>query len=125
MLTHLLHNGLTVPDLERSKKFYGSLGFEVIKEFHKSDINADVAMVQKGDTTLELFEFHGSDNPQVEFIRNHIAFYSDSLEDDVEALVNAGYKITIPITEGMVFRFAYVQDEVGTNYELATQKTTS
>jgi hypothetical protein len=102
---------------------YESLGFSVDKNFHKPDINADVAIVAKGETTFELFEFHKMDHPQVEFIRNHIAIYSDSIEEDVDALLQKGYRLTIPITQGVIFRFAYLQDQAGTNYEIATSKS--
>ncbi|HUY85204.1 MAG TPA: VOC family protein [Candidatus Dormibacteraeota bacterium] len=123
MLKKILHTGLAVNDLEGMIKLYESLGFEVIKRFHKSDINADVVMVTKGETTFELFEFHDQDHPQVEFIRNHVAIYSDSIEEDVNALLKQGYRLTIPITEGVVFRFAFLQDKAGANYEIATEKT--
>lgn len=122
MLKKILHTGLAVPNLSDSIDMYESVGFKVAKRFHKSDINADVAMVAKDETTFELFEFHNPDHPQVGFIRNHIAFYSDDIEKDVQELIGKGYRLTIPINEGMVFRFAYVQDKCGTNYEIATKK---
>ncbi len=122
MLKRILHTGLAVPNLQDAIKMYGSLGFQATKEFHKADLDADVAMVTKGETTFELFQFNNPDHPQVVFIRNHIAIYSDSIEEDVKTLLENGYRLTIPITEGMVFRFAYVQDSVGCNYEIATEK---
>ena len=82
-------------------------------------------MIARGDTTLELFEFHNPEHPQVEYIKSHIAIYSDDIENDVNTLIQQGYKLTIPITEGMVLKFAYVQDATGTNYEIATEKTSS
>lgn len=123
MLTKILHTGLAVPNLTEAVELYQSLGFELVKEFHKPDIDADVALVAKGETAFELFEFHNPDHPQVEFIRNHVAIYSDSIEEDVDTLLAKGYKLTIPITEGVIFRFAYVQDQSGANYEIATDKS--
>lgn len=123
MLKKILHTGLAVNDLDSALKMYKLLGFEVAKRFHKPDINADVAMVEKGETVFELFEFHDQDHPQVEFIRNHVAIYSDAIEEDVDTLQKQGYRLTIPITEGIIFRFAFLQDEAGTNYEIATAKT--
>jgi catechol 2,3-dioxygenase-like lactoylglutathione lyase family enzyme len=122
MLKRILHTGLTVPNLKASIDLYESLGFKVENKFHKSDISADVAMVGNGETMFELFEFHNLAHPQVEFIRNHIAIYSDSIEEDVDKLIKQGYELVIPITEGMVYRFAYVQDSAGMNYEIATDK---
>jgi len=123
MLKGILHTGLAVPNLQEAIEFYKSLGFVVVKEFDKPDLKANGAMVAKGESTFELFQFNDPRNAQVEFIRNHIAIYSDSLKDDVDQLIKKGYKLTIPITEGKIFRYAYVQDESGTNYEIATDKT--
>lgn len=123
MLKRVLHTGLAVPNLPDAIQLYRSLGFEVVKEFHKPDLKADVAMVAKDETTFELFEFSDPGHPQVQFIRNHIAIYSDNLEEDIDMLIGKGYTLTIPITEGIVFRFAYVQDDSGTNYEIATDKS--
>lgn len=123
MLKKVLHTGIAVPSLNEAIKMYESLGFKITKRFHKADLGADVAMISKGETTFELFEFHNSDHPQVEYIRNHIAIYSDDIETDVQDLLNQGYELTIPINDGMVFRFAYLQDSTGTNYEIATEKS--
>ncbi|HET7060296.1 MAG TPA: VOC family protein [Candidatus Saccharimonadales bacterium] len=122
MLKKILHTGLAVPKLPEAIVMYKSLGFTVTKQFHKPDLNADVAMVTKEETTFELFEFHNLDHPQVKFIRNHIAIYSDDIEKDVNNLLGEGYKLVIPINDGMVFRFAFLQDKSGTNYEVATEK---
>jgi catechol 2,3-dioxygenase-like lactoylglutathione lyase family enzyme len=122
MLKKILHTGLAVPRLSEAIVMYNSLGFIVTKQFHKPDLNADVAMVTRGETTFELFEFHNLDHPHVKFIRNHIAIYSDDIEKDVDSLLEEGYKLVIPINEGMVFRFAFLQDKSGTNYEVATEK---
>jgi catechol 2,3-dioxygenase-like lactoylglutathione lyase family enzyme len=123
MLKKILHTGLAVADLESAVELYKSLGFEVVKKFNKPDINADVALVAKGEMTFELFEFHNRDHRQVEFIRNHIAIYSDAIEDDVNKLLKQSYRLTIPITDGVIYRFAFLQDKTGTNYEIATDKS--
>jgi catechol 2,3-dioxygenase-like lactoylglutathione lyase family enzyme len=123
MLKKILHTGLAVSSLEDSIKLYESLGFKVTTRFDKPDLHAKVVMVTKGETTFELFEFENTNNPQIEFIRNHVAIYSDSIEEDVRQLTSKGYKLTIPITEGVIFRYAYVQDKSGANYEIATEKS--
>jgi len=124
MLKSILHTGLAVPDLQAAMELYASLGFEVQKQFHKDDLQADIAIITKGETAFELLQFNDPSHPQIQFIRNHIAIYSDDLEHDIAELQQQGYKLTIPITEGMVYRFAYLQDTAGTNYEIATDKTT-
>jgi methylmalonyl-CoA/ethylmalonyl-CoA epimerase len=125
MLKRILHTGVAVPDLENAIKMYQILGFKVANRFSKPDLKAEVALLSKGETTFELFQFNDLSNPQVQFIRNHIAIYSDSIEEDVTNLLEQGYKLTIPITEGVIFRYAYVQDASGTNYEIATEKLVS
>jgi len=122
MITKVLHTGFAVPNLETSIQFYKSLGFSVEKTFDKPELNARAAMISRGETTFELFEFSTSDNPQVNFIRNHIALYSNDLETDLTAMLTKDYVLTIPVTEGVLYRYAYVQDSAGTNYELATDK---
>lgn len=102
--------------------FYENLGFELSKQFHKPGLDAEVDMMTKGEATYEIFQFNQTDNPEVQFIRNHIAIYSDDLENDVKKLVDQRYKITVPITDGVVFRYAFLQDSVGVNYEVATEK---
>lgn len=115
---------MSVEDLKKAVRLYESLGFEVVKKFHKIDLDADVAMVSKDGTTFELFQFNNHNHPQVEFIRSHVAIYSTDLEKDIAELQSQGYKLTIPITEGMIYRFAYLRDKAGANYEIATGKTT-
>jgi catechol 2,3-dioxygenase-like lactoylglutathione lyase family enzyme len=122
MLQRILHTGVAVPKLSQAIDFYKSLGFEVNRQFHKPDLDADIAMMVKGEATYEIFQFNNSSHPQVEFIRNHIAVYSDDLENDVEKLVSQGYKLTVPITEGVVYKYAFLRDSAGTNYEIATEK---
>jgi catechol 2,3-dioxygenase-like lactoylglutathione lyase family enzyme len=123
MLKKVLHSGMGVNNLEQAIQLFISVGFKKVKEFHKTEPDADVVVMSKGETAFELFQFD-DEHPHVEFIRNHVAFYSDAIEDDVAQLLKAGYKLTIPITEGVIFRYAYLQDASGTNYEIATEKTT-
>lgn len=123
MLKRILHTGIATTDLEKAISLYKTLGFEVSKKFHKPDLNADIAMMVNGETTYELFQFNDPDHPQIQFIRSHVAIYSDALEEDVDRLVKQGYKLVIPVTEGIIFRYAFVQDSSGTNYEIATEKT--
>ena len=94
----------------------------MVEEFEKEDIKAKVALMTKGESSYELFEFEDMSLPTVDLIRNHTAFYSDSLEEDIAIFVDLGYKVTIPITEGKILRYAYVQDKHGTNWEIATDK---
>lgn len=120
MLKQVLHAGVEVADLAKAIELYKSIGFEVVKQFEKT--KTKIAIVTKGESTFELLQFVDNDSPQVAFIRNHVAFASDDLENDVQKFVDDGYKLVIPITEGVTVRYAYLQDAAGACYEIATEK---
>ena len=122
MLKKVLHTGVEVADLAKAIELYKSLGFEVAKEFDKPEPKAKAVIMTKGEMAFELWQFEDKEHPQVAFIRNHVAIYSDDLENDVQQLLGAGYKLVIPITEGVVLRYAFVQDAAGACYEIATEK---
>jgi catechol 2,3-dioxygenase-like lactoylglutathione lyase family enzyme len=122
MLKKVLHTGVEVADLAKTVELYKSLGFEVTKEFDKPEPKAKVAIVKNGETAFEIWQFEDKDHPQVAFIRNHVAIYSDDLENDIAQLVGDGYKLVIPVTEGVVLRYAFVQDAAGACFEIATEK---
>lgn len=120
MLKKILHTGVEVADLTKAIELYESLGFKVVNQFEKT--KTKIAIVTKGESTFELLQFVDNDSPQVAFIRNHVAFASDDLENDVQQFVDNGYKLVIPITDGVMVRYAYLQDEAGACYEIATEK---
>ncbi|HTE21601.1 MAG TPA: VOC family protein [Candidatus Limnocylindria bacterium] len=123
MLKQVLHTGVEVADLAKTIELYKSLGFEIANEFEKPEPKARVATVKKGDTAFELWQFEDKSHPQVAFIRNHVAIYSDDLGKDVQQLVDSGYKLVIPITDGVILRYAFVQDAANAScYEIATKK---
>lgn len=122
MLKRVLHTGIRVENLNKAINLYESLGFKVANRFEKPEPNARVVTVQKGDTAFELWEFVDTEHPQVQYIQNHVAIFSDDLESDTEVMVKQGYKLVIPITEGVVLRYAFVQDKTGATYEIATTK---
>lgn len=122
MLKRVLHTGASVADLDIAVALYKRLGFGVVNQFTKPEPKARVATVKHDETAFELWEFEDTTHPQVAFIRNHIAIYSDDLETDVGVLIAEGYKLVIPPTEGVIMRYAFVQDDAGCCYEIATQK---
>lgn len=55
------HGGISVPDLEASIEWFARvLGFEVEKRFEIEPVPAKVAMIQRGDLRVELFEVPGA-----------------------------------------------------------------
>ena len=125
MLQRVLHTGMAVADLDKAVQLYESLGFSEHRRFEKPEPRARVAHVKQGDTTLELWEFAEPNHPQAAFIRNHVALYSDDLEADITTLQAAGYELVIPVTEGVIMRYAFVRDAAGCCYEIATEKKAS
>ena len=124
MLKNILHTGIEVDDIKTAVKFYEGIGYTLVDQFAKPEPKAKVAVVRKNDSSFELWQFEDQDHPYVEFVRNHMAVYSDDIEKDVETLVRQrGYKLTIPITDGVRLRYAYVQGPNGQNYEIATEKS--
>jgi catechol 2,3-dioxygenase-like lactoylglutathione lyase family enzyme len=123
MLSRVLHTGISVADLDNAIALYESLGFEITNRFEKPEPKARVATVHRGEAAFELWQFEDTTHPQVAFIRNHVAIYSDDLHADIKRLITDGYKLVIPITDGVVLRYAFVQDASGTCYEIATEKS--
>lgn len=123
MIRRVLHTGVAVANLGKAIELYKGLGFEVTREFEKPEPKARVASVKKGETAFELWQFEDKTHPLVQYIRNHIALGSDDLERDIQSLVDDGYKLVIPITQGVVLRYAFVQDAVGSCFEIAADST--
>lgn len=122
-MTKVLHTGMRVKNLEDSIQLYVQLGFEVDIRFTKDIPRCKAAVLKKGEQSFELFEFEDPAHEYVKYISNHIAFYSNDLKADVADFISRGYKLVIPITEGTVLRYSFVQDPSGAFcYELATEK---
>lgn len=121
MLRKVLHIGIEVANSEEAISFYEKLGYEKVKQFDKPEPKAKVAHVQKGDNCFELWQFLDKIHPRVAYIRHHVAILSDDLESDVDDLVKQGYKLVIPVTEGVTMSYAFIQDQAGINYEIAAK----
>ena len=123
MITGVLHTGVRVANLERSIELYEHLGYTIETRFTKDIPKCHAAIVRRGDHAFELFEFEDTIHEWVGYISNPIAFYSDDIEADLADFIARGYKLVIPINDGTLLRFAYVQDPSGAFcYEMATQK---
>ena len=123
MISKVLHSGMRVENLEESIRLYEQLGFKIDVRFTKDIPKCKAAILRKGDQAFELFEFEDRAHEYVKYISNHVAFFSDDIEHDVADFVAKGYKLVIPINDGTLLRFAYVQDPSGAFcYELATTK---
>lgn len=119
MIKGFLHTAFEVKDIEQAIGFYQQLGFKVKKQFDKPEPEAKAAhIVNDNGDTLELWQFIDKDHPQVEYIRRHVAFESDNLEEDIEALKDKGCELVIPITKGVTLTYAFVRDPDGNYIEI-------
>ncbi len=119
MIGKFLHTGFEVNDLEEAIKFYKNLGFNLEKQFDKSEPKAKAAHVMNEDgTTFELWQFIDKDHPQVQYIRQHIAFETDDLDGDIKKLIESGCKVVIPKTKSMTLTYIFVLDSSGKCIEL-------
>ena len=122
MITGMSHVGLEVQNLDQAVKFYESMGFQLVRRFEKTEPKANAAhMTSPNGTMVELWQFLDKTHPQVEFIKRHIAVDSDNLEADLNAFVEQGCQIVIPITKGVTLTYAFIRDADG-NYIEVTQK---
>jgi catechol 2,3-dioxygenase-like lactoylglutathione lyase family enzyme len=111
------HKGMMVNDLDAEVKKYEALGYKLYKRFTKPGIKA--AMLFKDESGVEFFEFENPDDETEQMIKQHTAFVSDDLENDIQEYIGNGYELAIPITGGTVTkRFAYLKDSAGGYIEL-------
>ncbi len=119
MIKGYLHTAFEVDDIDQAIAFYEQLGFSIKKQFDKPEPQAKAAHItDKSGATFELWQFIDKDHPQVEIIRRHVAFESDSLEEDVQKLVEQGCELVIPITKGVTLTYAFVRDPSGNYIEI-------
>ena len=117
MILGLHHAALSVPDLDRALEFYsGRLGFEPVmraeipprveamaRAFGIDDSGCRVAMLKKGNSCIELFEFQAEDTPAGDPQRpvnqhgiTHICLAVDDYASDYEELEKAGVQFNGP-----------------------------
>lgn len=117
MILRFLHHGMQVQNLEEAIKFYESVGFKLTKRFEREDLYARAAHVEYEGGVLELWQFDRS-HPYHEFIAEHAAIESDNLDADLALFKNNGFREVIPITQGKILKYAFVQDECGNCIEI-------
>lgn len=123
MITKFWHTGFTVEDLDEAIKQYQALGFKLVQKIDKPEPKAVAAfMDHPNGSGIEIWQWFDKEHPQVEFIRNHLAFVSDDLDNDVEKLKEQGFEVVIPKTEGVVVDYVFVRDKSGNCFEIATDK---
>lgn len=87
------HIGIIVSDIDRSKAFYGSLGFEAVSE--RDDGTKTICFMALGSFRLELFSYDESvptpPRPVGRIIGfRHLALRTDDMDETVASLRSAG-----------------------------------
>jgi lactoylglutathione lyase len=101
-INRLQHVGLPVTDLGASRAFYQRLGFESAMEatFPHAEGQGQVAMMQRGELVLELYQMP---EPELSQVRqradgriDHIAFDVDDIDEAYATLQAEGFEMLEP-----------------------------
>ena len=101
-LQGMQHLGLPVSDLQRSQAFYTQLGFVTAlrTDLSKADGTVQVAMMEKGGLTIELYQLPGARRDELAFRPDghidHIALDVLDIESAFSELKAAGFAILEP-----------------------------
>jgi glyoxylase I family protein len=122
-LTKQHHIAIICSDWDKAKDFYiDKLGFQMIREVYRPEVNDYLRMLQQGDTVLELFIKPDAPqrmtNPEAMGLR-HLAFHVEDIEPAVAWLNSVGIE-TEPVREDKVNggRFTFFKDPDGLPLEL-------
>ena len=98
-MTQIDHLGIAVKSLAEAKKFYKTLGLEVMPEETVEGEKVRVAMVPMGESRIELLEPTSPDSTIAKFLEkrgpglHHVALQVTNLVERVEELKDAGIRL--------------------------------
>ena len=139
MILGVHHPALSVPDMDQALEFYcGVLGFETAMEagwpsgvtpmdeaMALEDSACKIAMIKKGNSCIELFEFTGDNVPAGDVDRpvnkhgiTHICLAASEFEKDFIFLEEAGVVFNTEPNGAAPNRWAYGRDPFGNVIEL-------
>lgn len=121
MIRKFWHVGFGVEDIDKAIEEYESLGFKLVQKFEKDEPKSKAAhLTHPNGSGIEMFQFLDKNHPQVEFIKQHMAFVTDNIDEDIKKLQDSGCKIAIPKSVGVTVKhFAFLRDPNGQYIELA------
>lgn len=99
MTTQIDHLGIAVKSLTEAKKFYETLGLEIMPEEVVEGEKVRVAMVPVGESRIELLEPTSADSTIAKFLEkrgpglHHVALQVTNLVERVEELKAAGARL--------------------------------
>jgi methylmalonyl-CoA/ethylmalonyl-CoA epimerase len=100
MIKGIDHIGIAVKNIDEAKKFWvDKLGLKLLHIEEVPEQKVRVAMLQAGETTIELLEPTAPDSPVQKFIEkrgeglHHVTLQTDKLADQLKALKAAGVNL--------------------------------
>ncbi len=99
----LHHVGIAVEDLEEALKRYALLGYTLEAEGEVAAQGVRVAMLQKGESRLELLAPLGPETPVGRFLAkrgpglHHLAFVTPRIEEELKRLAAQGARLIDPV----------------------------
>lgn len=123
MIKRFLHLAVTVDDLATSMATYEALGMKEVERFESVSLKSSVVLMEdQHGTGVELWQFADPSHPHVKIIEGHLAYESDSLEEDTKQLLSRGFTIAIPQAEDDTLRFVQLLAPDGKSIELCQYK---
>ena len=123
MIKRFLHLAVTVDDLAASMATYEALGMKEVERFESVSLGSSVVLLEdQHGTGIELWQFTDPNHPHVKIIEGHMAYESDSLEEDTQSLLNRGFTVAIPQAEDDTLRFVHLLSPDGKSIELCQYK---
>src|SRR5688572_25867614 len=123
MIKRFLHLAVTVDDLPTSMAAYEALGMKEVERFESVSLKSSVVLMEdQQGTGVELWQFADTNHPHVKFIEGHMAYESDSLEEDTQLLLAKGFTISISQAEDDTLRSVHLQAPDGKSIELCQYK---
>lgn len=119
MIKQIHHVGFAVADLEKSIKFYDSLGFKLEKQFTINSEGAKAAFLKLNDVSLEIWELKDDNTEFANIVKKHTALESDNAEEDLKTFLANGFTIAKPLAKGVtVKKYVYLKDSLGNSIEI-------
>lgn len=123
MIKRFLHVAVTVNDLAASIATYKALGMKEVERFESVSLKSSVILMEdQHGTGVELWQFTDPADTHVKVIEGHIAYESDSLEEDTKLLLDQGFTVALPQAEDNTLRFVHLQAPNGAFIELCQYK---
>ncbi|HTE58157.1 MAG TPA: VOC family protein [Verrucomicrobiae bacterium] len=119
----LSHVAFRVQNIDEAISHWSKTGFALEKRFKKSDPEAEVAwLLDEAGGGVELWQYTDETHPKSAHRARHMAFVSEDIHQDAQALIAGGFKETTPYTEGKLFNYMFLEDGFGMAFELLEEK---